>query len=251
MKYKLSKYRLTIPQEIREHTNITRDGYIDISFDDTTGNIIISSSIKNIEIKEEQKIKQENKQKETKVNQVKSKKPRRLEANYMDADKLYKAYYSPCGLLVRTKNSYVKSACERCQGKLVKEYEDRIDVQCGYVDKKAIRDEIVYEITKRVHPEIENVKKQRKEEIETVTNNIKEAVKVIDKKVKKLNKKDKPKRRTADNTTIKPIRAGNDMLLKCKECGQLVKSGFYVDKDILCKECTVDDFKKYMKKRGK
>ena len=238
MKCKVVRNRITIPAEIRDAINLKDSDYLDVKLDVENKNIVIDISDRDIFMSNNKKV-TKTKKTPKKVDEKVRASCKKIEANYMDADKLYKAYYSPCGLLVRTKNSYVKSACERCQGKLVKEYEDRIDVQCGYVDKKAIRDEIVYEITKRVHPEIENVKKQRK------------AVKVIDKKVKKLNKKDKPKRRTADNTTIKPIRAGNDMLLKCKECGQLVKSGFYVDKDILCKECTVDDFKKYMKKRGK
>lgn len=250
MKCKVVRNRITIPAEIRDAINLKDSDYLDVKLDVENKNIVIDISDRDISMSNNKKV-TKTKKTPKKVDEKVRASCKKIEANYMDADKLYKAYYSPCGLLVRTKNSYVKSACERCQGKLVKEYEDRIDVQCGYVDKKAIRDEIVYEITKRVHPEIENVKKQRKEEMETVTNNIKEAVKVIDKKVKKLNKKDKPKRRTADNTTIKPIRAGKDMLLKCKECGQLVKSGFYVDKDILCKKCTVDDFKKYMKKRGK
>lgn len=237
MKCKVVRNRITIPAEIRNAINLKDSEYLDIKLDVKNKNIVIDISERDISTIEDTKnteLKKTPKKVDTKIKSN----CKKIEVNYMDADKLYKSYYSPCGLLVRTKKSYVKNACEKCQGKLAEEYEDRIDVQCDY-------------ISKRNNKEIVDIKKQRKDDMKDISNNIKTAIKVIDNKVNKLNKQDKPKRCKKDDTTIKPIRAGKDMILKCKECGQLIKSGFYVDKDILCKECTVDDFKKYMKKRSK
>lgn len=248
MKCKVVRNRITIPSEIRDAINLKDGEYLDVNLDVFTKNIVISVSDRcepTLEDKKVEKVKKTPKKVDAKVKSN----CKKIEANYMDADKLYKAYYSECGLLVRTKNSYVKNACEKCQGKLAKEYEDRLDVHCSYLSKK-----VSTELDKPVKQEkvkIEDIKKQRKTERETISSNIKKAVKVIDKKVSKLDNQDKPKRCTSDSTTIKPIRADKDTLLKCKECGQLVRSGFLVDKDILCKECTTEDFKKYMKRRGK
>lgn len=248
MKCKVVRNRITIPSEIRDAINLKDGEYLDVKLDVCTKNIVISISGRSEPILEDKRVEKVKKTPKKVDAKVKSN-CKKIEANYMNADKLYKAYYSECGLLVRTKNSYVKNACEKCQGKLAKEYEDRIDVHCSYLSNKA-NTELDNPI-KQEKSKVENIKKQRKVEKENLSNNIKKAVEVIDKKVNKLNNQVEPKRCTSDDTTIKPIRVGRDTLLKCKECGQLVKSGFLVDKDILCRECTIEDFKKYMKRRGK
>lgn len=248
MKCKVVRNRITIPAEIRDRANLKDGDFLDVNLDGKTKNIIMSildrgesvSKDKNVE-----KIKKTSKKVDSKVKSN----CKKIEANYMDADKLYKAYYSECGLLVRTKNSYVRNACEKCQGKLAEEYEDRLDVHCSYLSKKINKEPDNSIKSKKV--DLKDIKKQRKSDKANISNNVKKAVKVIDKKISNLSKQVKPKICTSDSTTIKPIRAGKDILLKCIECGQLVKSGFLIDNNILCKECTTDDFKKYMKKRGK
>ena len=135
MKCKVVRNRITIPAEIRDRANLKDGDFLDVNLDGKTKNIIMSildrgesvSKDKNVE-----KIKKTSKKVDSKVKSN----CKKIEANYMDADKLYKAYYSECGLLVRTKNSYVRNACEKCQGKLAEEYEDRLDVHCSYLSKK-------------------------------------------------------------------------------------------------------------------
>lgn len=239
MKYKLTKYRLTIPQEIREHTNISRDGYIDISYDDKTGNIIISEC--------KDKNNQEIKPKKTEIKkdvQPKAKR-RKIEANFMNADKLYKAYYSECGLVAKTKTRYVNDFCNECQGKLAKEWEDRAEVKCSRL------------IENTKNNTINEIRKNRKKELENISNSIKEANKVLDVKINDITKPKKrgrkPKKKVEidkSNTVIKAVRFRENTCMKCSNCGQYFKSGFLLDTTFMCGDCAKQDFKEYMKKRG-
>ena len=43
MLVKISKFRLTIPQEMREKAGLEKDGYIDINYDENTNSIIIKN----------------------------------------------------------------------------------------------------------------------------------------------------------------------------------------------------------------
>lgn len=277
MKYKLNKFRMTIPQEIRSKANIDGNGYIDISFDDNTGNIIISSKLKpeteKVVVKKETK-KKEPKKKEPKKEvkkSTKTTKPKKIEANFMDADKLYKAYYSECGLVVRTKNKYLKDFCEQCQGQLAREWEDRVEAHCKYLtsnfqevakqidkEQEKLEQTIQEEITKMeaVENEIEQIRKKRKEDIANISKSIKEANKVIDEEIDMIEPKQKrgrpkkQKRYSTGNTILKPVKTDGEKFLNCTDCGEFVGKGFYLDDEFLCKECAVRDFKEYLKRRG-
>lgn len=277
MKYKLNKFRMTIPQEIRSKANIDGNGYIDISFDDNTGNIVISSKLKpdteKVAIKKETK-KKEPKKTEPKKEAKKSKKttkPKKIEANFMDADKLYKAYYSECGLVVRTKNKYLNAFCEQCQGQLAREWEDRVEAHCKYLtnnfqdvvekidkEQEKLEQSIQEEITKMepIETEIEKLRKKRKEDIANISKSIKEANKVIDGEIDNIEHKQKrgrpkkQKRYSTGNTILKPVKTDGEKFLNCTDCGEFVGKGFYLDDEFLCKECAIRDFKEYLKRRG-
>lgn len=285
MKYKLSKFRMTIPQEIRTKANIDGEGYVDISYDEATGNIIISSQLKpELEVTPEKAVsnnepKKKSTNKSTKKS-TKSAKPRKIEANFEDANKLYKAYFSECGLVVRTKNRYINDFCNDCQGQLAKEWEDRVEVQCKYlksdfsdvieqVDKaqenleKSIQEEIEkveevkQEITESANKDkFDEIRKKRKEDISSISNSIKIANKVIDKEIESIEPKQKrgrPKKQSrysTSTTVLKPVKTGTEKFLNCVDCGEFVSKGFYVDDDFLCKACAVKDFKEFIKRRG-
>lgn len=260
MECKVVRNRITIPAEVREKAKIQDGEYLDIYYNEKLNSIVIDLDKRHFDTKEVlDKWAEKCELKPDKSKKKEPKKPsvnnrNKIEANYMDADKLYKAYYSECGLLVRTKNSYVKSACERCQGKLAEEYEDRLDVHCSYISKRIDdnKDKSKNDYKTEIKfDDIEDIKKKRKSDIKEISNKIKKATKVIDKKVNRLNNQDKPKRCTTDNTLIRPFMAEDNKYLKCNECGQYVERGFLVDDDFLCKKCTTEDFKKYMKRRGK
>lgn len=254
MKYKLVKYRLTIPQEVREHSNIPKDGYVDISYDEKTGNIVIREYNDNVKdepkkISTDKPNKPNKPDKPNKPNRTKEDKSnisrRKIEANFMDADKLYKAYYSECGLVAKTKTRYVNDFCNECQGRLAKEWEDRVEVKCSRMIDN------VKENT------INKIKENRKKELDNISNSIKEANKVLDVKINEIKKSKrgrKPKQKIVtdlDNTTIQPVNIQENKYAKCVKCRQFFKSGFLLNDKFVCKECTKSDFKEYMKKRSK
>lgn len=267
MKHEIKVYRLTLPKELREKAHIPRDGFVEITYDENTGNLIISGNVEennSIEVKREKKVK---KKVEVKTRPNLSNK-NAIEANFMDAPNLSKNYFSECGLVVKTKNKYVNSFCERCRGQLAKEWEDKADVHCRYLQeefesKKANLDKLSNDVNPSEehleiieHNDIEDLRHQRKKDIEHITKSITEASKVIDKKIESLtqhSKKGRPKKQkrySTSSTTIQPVTTGEDRLLKCSECGEFYSKGFLVDEEFMCKECTKNDFKEYLKRRG-
>lgn len=272
MLVKISKFRLTIPQGMREKVGLSKDGYIDINYDETTNSIIIRNPDNVKEVVNTKPEKKEKKVRKAKSTQPHKPKKNIIEANFMDADKLYKAYYSECGLVVRTKTKYVNSFCEKCQGQLAKEWEDRADVKCRFNEIKIdnIAEELqepvvevakttlepAQEVVNNTMIDVAEIKKKRKEEIKHISESIKEATKVIDTEIETLKQKPKrgrPKKTkfySTGNTVLKAVNTGDEKFLNCSECGQFVGKGFYLDDIFLCKECAVQDFKEYLKRRG-
>lgn len=236
MKYRIAQHRLTIPQEIREKANIPRNGIIEIYYDEKTGNVVISSKLR------------EDEGHETKLN-VSS--PRKIEANFMDADKLSRTCYSECGLIVRTKNRYVSDFCEDCQGQLAKEWENRVDVQCSYLSKKS------RELRHKQNPKVEEKKieesknkdkEKKKEEKKKEDIEIKVIKNLVPTEHKKRGRPKKQNRYSTGATTLKPVATNGEEAIRCAECGEFVVRGFMLDDDFLCKECAKADFKNYLKR---
>lgn len=259
MKCKVVRHRITIPTEIRNAANIQDGEYLDIEYDEDNNMIkIMLNSKLSVDTKSDRI---ENKQKPKKRAAATNKK---IEANFMDASKLYHQCFSECGLLVRTKNSYVKNACEKCRGKLAEEWSDRAEVHCSYLGKD-LNNRVIDIITERVHPEITEIKQQRdkaKKDIKNLSNNIKKAIPCIEVEIKeakkkskitvgrvKVNKNEKSKNsklKHKETAIIQPVSYA-DETVKCSVCGLFYSKGFKIDGDFLCKSCAIEDFKIFLK----
>lgn len=246
MKCKVVRHRITIPAEIRNAANIQDGDYLDIEYD--TKNNMIQIKLKQIELKQ--------------------KKPaatnKKIEANFMDASNLYHQCFSECGLLVRTKNSYVRNACERCRGKLAEEWSDRAEIHCSYLDNDYINKVEKYKKDSK-EPKLEKIRNQRKKNIKEISDKLKKAEDTINISIKELdfkpnisldNVKIITKKRSKNNivhtaeTTINPVAFTNETV-KCNDCGLYFTKGFYLDNDFLCKSCAMKDFERFLKKYRK
>lgn len=304
MKHEVKVYRLTLPKEVRDLANIPRDGFVDISYDENLKGIVIRN-LENLELYNNDATKDNN------VTEGASKKPidkeldthkkdiqnvpdklednieikptnapvkksqstrNKIVANFEDAPNLYKAYFSECGLVVRTKTRYVNSFCEKCKGQLAREWEDKAEVKCRYLDAyndissksdktgnkiAVINDDIVENQNKDISSksvDIESIKTQRRNDIEQITKSISKAKKIISDKIESLNKDTnsqiRNKRYSNDHTILKPVSLDKDSIRSCDNCGEYQSKGFMVDDRFLCKECTKKDFKEYLKRRG-
>lgn len=267
MKCKVVRHRITIPTEIRNRANILDGEYLDIDLDENTGIITIKR-----ESNVDNKVKSP--QSETKVTKnsnidSKSRKPaaatnKKIEANFMDADKLYNKCFSECGLLVRTKRSYVRNACEKCKGKLAEDWSDRVEIHCSYLENK-YKDRLNEQDDCRESTNINSIRKQAKKDIDDLSSNIKKAVKSIDNQINDLkdpvskigrvkitNRKSKSSKKNNlyEDTIIEPI-AYKDESVRCTKCGLYYSKGFNVGDEFMCKSCTIEDFKDFMKKYRK
>lgn len=301
MKHEVKAFRLTLPKEVRGLADIPKDGFVDISYDENLKGIVIrnlenleaynseaeksSKVVKNISsepINKEldihkkeipnvpDKVKDNIEIKPTKAPVKRSQSAKnKIVANFEDAPNLYKAYFSECGLVVRTKTRYVNSFCEKCKGQLAREWEDKAEVKCRYLDtyndissksdnKTEVNKEDITENqnkdTSSKSIDIESMKVQRRNDIEQITKSISKAKKIISDKIESLNKdtnsQAKDKRYSNDHTVLKPIKLDKDSIRSCDNCGEYQSKGFMIDDRFLCKECTKKDFKEYLKRRG-
>jgi len=166
-----SGYRITIPREIRDELQLKECSKLYMSIQN--GNIIISTS--NIEI-EPQKTEENINIKETKEIEKEENQPKRqigvrqIVSNLEEGKNFSKKIYSDCGLVIRTKHSYMDKFCEDCQGKLAYEY-GVLDHPCKYIN-----------IPERV--EIEEPKKEEKP-VKSIIKKLSENVKKLDQKIDK------------------------------------------------------------------
>ena len=131
-----SNNRITIPKTIINELNLTIGQQLDLIIED--GRIILSTE----EIHSKESIKEEDKIIETKEletniveeeildsNNIPENRPVikttnniKIESNLTEGEKFSRKIYSECGLVIRTKNSYMNKFCEACQGELSKQY---------------------------------------------------------------------------------------------------------------------------------
>ena len=166
-----SGYRITIPKEVRDQLHLkegiklfmnVQDNKIILSFDDV--NIPIKTEEKEID-KPQDKVK-------------KSNNSRSIVSNLEEGKKFSRKVYSDCGLVIRTKRSYMNKFCEDCQGQLAYEY-GVLDHPCKYIN-----------IPERI--EIEDSKPEKSKPVKTImqklTDNVKKLDKSLDKKINKIEK---------------------------------------------------------------
>lgn len=203
--------RITVPNEIIKQCSIEPGSAIDIVVDEQTGNIII----KNYTLEQNNKTPIERKQ--VKTNGIV------IESNIKDLDKYVKPILSNCGLVVRSKRKYINNFCDVCKGSLNKGGKCKFNKATDVNTNKQ-------QITKPV-------KVNKKTEGKIVVKSV-ETKNIIDNEIIEYG-----------NTIIKPVRAPEGKLYRCKKCGELCETGFILDNKFYCKRCTVDDFKNYMEKR--
>lgn len=137
---------------------------------------------------------------------------RKIESNLQEGQKFKVKYYSPCKLVIRTKNSYLKQFCKDCDGYLAKQY----NVVCPY---KQVH--IVSSITKN------EAQKNLIQEQSTLT---------VNKDLKEdVNKQGKQ--------TVELVRDAK--LKKCVHCGEVDYIMYKVNNKFVCKYCFKKDFKQF------
>lgn len=229
--------RIVVPKQIRDEMCLETGEVLNMYIDN--GNIIISRTEQNsntinilhqfpkIQTKNEQQILEKLPQN---VKNIKIIDGVKIVSNLEEGEKFSKKYYSPCKLVIRTKNAYLKKFCEACKGTLLDEYGENYN--CPYK---------------------QNSIKETK--VTDIVNNLKDNVKVldtiIDNKTEKLRKEQELQKLLKEGKkSIVPISSPRGHL-KCHHCGEFLQKGFLVDNTFYCKNCTVENFKKYFKKYKK
>lgn len=230
MKSKLCRGRVTIPSDIRNIMNLGQNDDVDIIYDDINNCLIVKSfNLSNESNSRPSKsVKKDTSKKETTKKNVDSKEVKsnnvkesfNIKANFFDADKLYRKCYSECGLIVRTKTKYIDSICEKCKGRLAKEWEDRVDTHCRYNTTKSNKSK---------------TSKQKESNDSTVIS----FSPFIDHLSQEAN-------------GVKFTKHTDMFPTKCPKCGKsIIKKYINIDNNIVCKECAKKDFMKYLKRRNK
>lgn len=202
---------------------------------------------------------------------------RKIVSNLEEGANFYAKYYSPCKLVIRTKNRYLKKFCEECKGYLVEKDKDKQSM-CPYYKNNEVKQ---VEQVKQTEP-IEQIKSEKqveqivmdKQDLNINDMNKKQSVSKEDSKLKthntnkvitsqikenvdKLNDMLNNKIENIDDIpfeyykkysskSIKPIKS-DKYFYQCCQCQELVNSGFYIDNEFYCSKCTKKDFKHFYK----
>lgn len=100
-----ARNQITIPKEIIEKLNLQKGQVFDLIVDN--GCLKLLYDAKNIKVN---------------IAQTSSKSSRKIISNLKEAENYSRKVVSECGLLVRTKKSYLDNVCAECKGMLAKEY---------------------------------------------------------------------------------------------------------------------------------
>lgn len=278
--------RITIPKDIVENLNlkqgtkfklITYDNDIIIyRINSTVDNKEITNKKDNIDISKNEKENSHNEKVDSskRVNQEVVKGEghrfkRKIVSNLEEGKNFYAKYYSPCKLVIRTKNRYLKKFCEECQGFLVKEDKEKQDM-CPYY-KQEVTSQKQDEDTKQIETsktiktdkdkrqdkqkesvsEKEKIPIQQKQDITKVTaveikENVDKLNNIIDDKIKTINNVPSGYFKQYGSKSIKPVKS-DKYFYQCCKCQELVKSGFVIDDEFYCSQCTKKDFKHFVK----
>lgn len=167
-----SGFRITIPREIREELQLKEGTKLSMNIQD--GKIILDfDNIVEIKIPEKKEPRVEYQNEHKKQIGV-----RQIVSNLEEGKNFSKKIYSDCGLVIRTKHSYMDKFCEECQGQLAYEY-GVLDHPCKYIN---IPERIEIEESKEEKPKpIKNI-------VQKLTDNVKKLDKTIDTKINKIEK---------------------------------------------------------------
>ena len=215
MNVKFSKdRRITIPKSFTDKYDIDVDRYYNIEYKDNK--IIIDLDDKIDVDKRTTDIILNNKVDHKDSFYYKNDKPPII-TNLDEGQHFSRKYYTPCKLVIRTKSKYIKSACEKCKGYLLKDSSNNLKQICPYYNKS--------------------------NEIKKLNNDIKQNINKLNEKITSQIKS------IGGNTADSVITFVNDDTNhKCYVCGTQFKNGFMVDKYYYCKNCLKEDLMDYISK---
>lgn len=192
---------------------------------------------------------------ENKDNTIKQGKPvvvgtRKIVSNLEEGEKFKTKYYSPCKLVIRTKNRYLKEFCNDCKGLLVKDCKEKQHL-CPYYDVQQpkeqltkVKEENTIKVTKKqpVQKVTQKVtQKELKQNVEKLDNILTEHIKtLVDPNLIKEVKKE-------GKNIIQAIKSEN-RYFQCQNCEQIFAKGFMINNEFYCKDCTKQHFKKFLDK---
>ena len=212
----------------------------------------------------------------------------KFKPNLEDLGKYEHQKLSDCGLVVKTKTKYIKAFCDNCKGQLLDNYPEYGKKPCTYKNNtselyvgsepesttsNAIEDITISNNTEEVvsssatkkdvldnryinnsvvdNTEIVSKDENVKNEVQRLLEQNKTITADIYENLSKINKKDKHKESNSNyyrckETFLKPVKLSN--YIHCQNCGFLYNTGFLIDEDFYCKDCTIQDFKNYISK---
>lgn len=244
--------RISIPTDVVKMLNLKQGMKLDLEVVNnsivlkTPQNNIQEEDVKTNKTQEKSLNKVSTQKTQTKVKTNISKPSRQIVSNLEEGQKFYKKYYSPCNLVIRTKTRYIKEFCEDCKGQLAEEY--HVDkTMCPYLSNS------------QEESNTENKCTTKQNETVCKLQDLKATKKSIETSLKRLNYAIEHKINTIENidmladsfkkqlsTTIQPVKYKYGYFQQCKQCKQLVVSGFLLDGKFHCKECTIENFSKVL-----
>lgn len=233
--------RITIPKHITDKLNLTLGTKLQLEVQD---NQIILTIPKETDIQKQPIKKSVDTDTQTQKKSNKGTKKIKIVSNLEEGQHFSKKYYSECKLVIRTKNRYLKDFCSVCRGQLVTQQKDLVYRSCPYIKKPT--QNIIQKLT-------DNVNKLNKVIDDKIQDTKKEIVNTENKIKPKLKQKEVSqdilitKLKKYGNKTILPVTYHHGNVSKCKDCGALFSKGFLVNDSFYCKDCTVINFKKYLK----
>lgn len=241
MKVKLaSGNRITIPKPFIQEHNLIEGQYLDLQM--IEGKLVLTflNTDSQPQIDKSKATKQTNKA----TKQIK------LVSNLEEGQSLSKKYYSDCKLVIRTKNSYLKTFCEKCQG-LVERDNKTENYICSYnLHLNKPKDVPIQQPVK----EIKNttILKHKEQTAQEIRQNVNKLSRIINTKIERIKQSeqnlDKPIQLSTvikQDTPIIPIRSRG--VNKCVSCGEFHKNGYNIEDSFYCRSCTIKEFNKFLK----
>lgn len=188
---------------------------------------------------------------ENKDNTVKQSKPvvvgtRKIVSNLKEGEKFKTKYYSPCKLVIRTKNRYLKEFCNDCKGLLVEDCKEKQHL-CSYYNTQQTKEQ-------PIKSEVETtIKVTKKQPIQKVTQkelkqNVEKLDNILSEHIKTLVDPDLIKEVTKEGKNIIQAIKSENRYFQCQNCEQIFAKGFMINNEFYCKDCTKQHFKKFLDK---
>lgn len=188
---------------------------------------------------------------ENKDNTVKQSKPvvvgtRKIVSNLIEGEKFKTKYYSPCKLVIRTKNRYLKEFCNDCKGLLVKECKEKQHL-CPYYNIQQTKEQ-------STKPKVENtIKVTKKQPVHKVTQkelkqNVQKLDNILSEHIKTLVDSNLIKEVKKEGKYIIQAVKSENRYFQCQSCEQIFAKGFRINNKFYCKDCAKQHFIKFLDK---